>query len=86
MSTHNISFEDVFDIMALRIVFTPREGSTEKDQCWMIYSAITEIYKPHPERIRDWVSNPKANGYEALHVTVMAKGGDGSKFRFVVKG
>ena len=75
MTAHNISFEDVYDIMALRIVFTPREGLTEKDQCWMIYSSITEIYKPHPERIRDWVSNPKANGYEALHVTVMAKGG-----------
>jgi len=75
MTTHNISFEDVYDIMALRIVFSPREGLTEKDQCWMLYSAITGIYKPHPERIRDWVSNPKANGYEALHVTVMATGG-----------
>ncbi len=75
MTSHNIDFEDVFDIMALRIVFTPKEGMSEKDQCWMIYSAITEIYKPHPQRIRDWVSNPKANGYEALHVTVMAKGG-----------
>lgn len=75
MSARNIPFEDVFDIMALRIVFTPREGLTEKDQCWMLYSSITGIYKPHPERIRDWVSNPKANGYEALHVTVMAPGG-----------
>ncbi|MDO9634070.1 MAG: RelA/SpoT family protein [Paludibacter sp.] len=75
MTTHNISFEDVFDIMALRIVFTPKDGLTEKDQCWMLYSAITGLYKPHPERIRDWVSNPKANGYEALHVTVMATGG-----------
>ncbi len=75
MNAHNINFEDVYDIMALRIVFTPKEGSTEKDQCWMLYSAITEIYKPHPQRIRDWVSNPKANGYEALHITVMAPGG-----------
>jgi len=75
MNTHNIPFEDVYDILALRIVFTPREGMTEKDQCWMLYSAITEIYKPHPQRIRDWVSNPKANGYEALHLTVMAPGG-----------
>lgn len=75
MTTHNIPFEDVYDIMALRIIFSPKEGLTEKDQCWMIYSAITGIYKPHPERIRDWVSNPKANGYEALHVTVMAPGG-----------
>jgi len=75
MHQRAIPFEDVYDIMALRIVFTPREGLSEKDQCWMIYSAITGIYKPHPERIRDWVSNPKANGYEALHVTVMAPGG-----------
>lgn len=75
MTTRNISFEEVFDIMALRIIFTPREGLTEKEQCWIVYSAITAIYKPHPDRIRDWVSNPKANGYEALHVTVMAPGG-----------
>lgn len=75
MTTRNIPFDDVYDIMALRIIFTPREGLTEKEQCWMIYSAITAIYKPHPDRIRDWVSNPKANGYEALHVTVMAPGG-----------
>lgn len=75
MTTRNIPFEEIFDIMALRIVFTPRLGSSEKDQCWLLYSAISELYKPHPERIRDWVSNPKANGYEALHMTVMAPGG-----------
>jgi len=75
MSTRNIPFEEVYDILALRIVFKPREGMNEKDQCWMLYSAITAIYKPHPERIRDWVSTPKANGYEALHVTVMGQGG-----------
>lgn len=75
MTSRNIPFDDVFDIMALRIIFTPKEGLTEKEQCWIIYSAITAIYKPHPDRIRDWVSNPKANGYEALHVTVMAPGG-----------
>jgi len=75
MSTRNIPFEEVYDILALRIVFTPREEMNEKDQCWMLYSAITAVYKPHPERIRDWVSTPKANGYEALHVTVMGPGG-----------
>ncbi len=75
MSTRNIPFEEVYDILALRIVFKPREGMNEKDQCWMLYSAITAIYKPHPERIRDWVSTPKANGYESLHVTVMGQGG-----------
>lgn len=71
MSTKNIPFEEVYDILALRIVFKPKPGLSEKDQCWILYSSLTEIYKPHPERIRDWVSNPKANGYEALHVTVM---------------
>lgn len=75
MSTRNIPFEEVYDLLALRIVFKPREEMNEKDQCWMLYSAITAVYKPHPERIRDWVSTPKANGYEALHVTVMGPGG-----------
>jgi GTP pyrophosphokinase len=75
MSTRNIPFEEVYDILAERIIFTPREGLNEKEQCWMLYSAITALYKPHPERIRDWVSTPKANGYEALHVTVMGPGG-----------
>ncbi len=75
MQTKNISFEDVYDLLAVRIVFTPNTTMSEKDQCWMIYSALTEIYKPHPERIRDWISTPKANGYEALHVTVMGPNG-----------
>ena len=75
MVKQQISFEDVYDLLAVRIVFTPKDSLSEKDQCWMIYSAITEIYRPHPERIRDWISTPKANGYEALHVTVMGKDG-----------
>jgi len=75
MNTRNIPFEEVYDILALRIIFTPKEGIAEKDQCWMLYSAITSIYHPHPERIRDWVSHPKANGYESLHVTVMGQDG-----------
>ena len=75
MSKRNIPFNEVYDILALRIVFTPKPGMSEKDQCWMLYSALTEIYKPHPKRIRDWVSTPKANGYEALHVTVMGPNG-----------
>ena len=76
MMSKQCAFEDVYDIMAVRIIFTPSESMSEKDQCWMIYSAITEIYRPHPERIRDWISTPKANGYEALHVTVMGKNGE----------
>ena len=75
MSNRNIPFEEVYDILAERIIFKPHGGLTEKEQCWMLYSAITALYKPHPERIRDWVSTPKANGYEALHVTVMGPGG-----------
>ncbi len=75
MTTRNIPFDEVYDILAIRIIFDPKEGMDERVQCWMIYSAITSIYKPHPERIRDWVSTPKANGYEALHVTVMTPRG-----------
>ena len=75
MMKQQISFDDVYDLLAVRIIFTPKDSLSEKDQCWMIYSAITEIYRPHPERIRDWISTPKANGYEALHVTVMGKDG-----------
>lgn len=70
-----IPFEQIYDLLAARIVFEPSSDFSEKDQCWMIYSAITEIYRPHPERIRDWISMPKANGYEALHVTVMGQNG-----------
>ncbi|MBR1426149.1 MAG: bifunctional (p)ppGpp synthetase/guanosine-3',5'-bis(diphosphate) 3'-pyrophosphohydrolase [Paludibacteraceae bacterium] len=76
MNMKNIPFEDIYDLLAVRIVFTPQDSLSEKDQCWMIYSAITEIYRPHPERIRDWISTPKANGYEALHVTVMGNDGE----------
>ena len=75
MQLKQVPFEDVYDILAVRIIFKPNESLSEKDQCWMIYSAITEIYHPHPVRIRDWISTPKANGYEALHVTVMSKDG-----------
>src|SRR6056297_3342802 len=75
MQQKNVSFEEIFDLFAIRIVFTPKEGIPEKTQCWNIYSIITDIYPPKPDRIRDWVSTPKANGYEALHVTVMGPNG-----------
>ena len=75
MVQKGIPFEQIYDLLAARIVFEPNSDFSEKDQCWMIYSAITEIYRPHPERIRDWISTPKANGYEALHVTVMGNHG-----------
>jgi len=75
MQSKNIPFEEVYDLMAIRIVFDPLAGIPEKTQCWNIYSMITDIYMPKPERIRDWVSTPKANGYEALHATVMGPKG-----------
>jgi len=75
MSKKNVEFEDIYDLLALRVIFEPKQGMSERDQCWMIYSALTSIYKPHPERMRDWVSNPKPNGYESLHVTLMGPGG-----------
>jgi len=75
MQTKNVSFEEIYDIFAARIVFEPIENIPEKTQCWNIYSLITDIYTPKPDRIRDWLSTPKANGYEALHVTVMGPKG-----------
>ena len=75
MTKKGIPFEQIYDLLAARVVFEPTSDRSEKDQCWMIYSAITEIYRPHPERIRDWISMPQANGYEALHVTVMGQHG-----------
>lgn len=75
MQKRNISFDEIYDLLAVRIVFKPKPGQPEKWQCWNIYSLITDLYRPKPERIRDWVSTPKANGYEALHLTVMGPGG-----------
>lgn len=67
-------FEEIYDLFAIRIiVHAPPEK--EKSECWGIYSAITDIYRPNPDRLRDWLSNPKANGYEALHTTVMSAQG-----------
>jgi len=71
----NVSFEEIYDLFAIRVVFDPKPGIPEKTQCWDIYSNITDIYPPKPDRIRDWVSTPKANGYEALHTTVMGPNG-----------
>lgn len=75
MQKKNVPFEEIYDLMAIRIVFEPLPHIPEKTQCWNIYSLITDIYMPKPERIRDWVSTPKANGYEALHATVMGPTG-----------
>lgn len=75
MQQKNVSFEEIYDLFAIRIVFDPKPDIPEKAQCWDIYSNITDIYPPKPDRIRDWVSTPKANGYEALHTTVMGPNG-----------
>jgi GTP pyrophosphokinase len=69
------SFDEIYDLLAVRIIFETKENMPEKNQCWEVYSMITDRYHPKPERIRDWVSIPKANGYEALHVTVMGPHG-----------
>ena len=75
MQTKGIEFSEVYDLFAVRIIFEVHPGMDEKKQCWDIYSAITDIYKLRPDRIRDWVSHPKANGYQALHLTVMGPDG-----------
>jgi GTP pyrophosphokinase len=75
MQTKNVPFEEIYDILAVRIVFEPVENVSEKSTCWNIYSLITDIYMPKPDRLRDWISRPKANGYEALHLTVMGPHG-----------
>lgn len=75
MQNKHITFAEVFDILAIRIVFTPMDRTHEITECYNIYAALTQIYKPHPERFRDWLSNPKANGYQALHNTFMSKQG-----------
>lgn len=76
MQTKQIPFEEVYDLFAARIVFQPESKETEKTDCWRIYTAITSVYKLHPDRIRDWISRPKSNGYEALHLTVMGPDGN----------
>jgi len=75
MQAKNVPFEEIYDVLAIRIVFEPVSGIPEKTQCWNIYSIITDSYLPKPDRLRDWVSRPKPNGYEALHVTVMGPDG-----------
>lgn len=76
METKHIPFEEVYDLYAARIIFECDDPAMEKSICWQIYSAITDIYRLHPDRTRDWVSVPKANGYRALHLTVMGPDGN----------
>ena len=76
METQHIPFEEVYDLYAMRIIFDCDDPAKEKQICWQIYSMITDLYKIHPERTRDWLSSPKANGYQALHLTVMGNDGN----------
>ncbi|WP_368105916.1 bifunctional (p)ppGpp synthetase/guanosine-3',5'-bis(diphosphate) 3'-pyrophosphohydrolase [Bacteroides xylanisolvens] len=75
MQTKHVPFEEIFDLLAVRIIFEPRNEEEELNDCFDIYVSISKIYKPHPDRLRDWVSHPKANGYQALHVTLMGNNG-----------
>jgi guanosine-3',5'-bis(diphosphate) 3'-pyrophosphohydrolase len=74
MKKKNIPFEEVYDLFAIRIILdSPPER--EKAECWKAYSIVTDLYRPNPDRLRDWVSSPKGNGYESLHTTVMGPKG-----------
>ncbi|QNL20734.1 bifunctional (p)ppGpp synthetase/guanosine-3',5'-bis(diphosphate) 3'-pyrophosphohydrolase [Hyphobacterium sp. CCMP332] len=74
MKKQNIPFEEVYDLFAVRIIIDVPEDK-EKAACWHVYSLVTDFYKPNPDRLRDWISTSKANGYESLHTTVMSNTG-----------
>jgi GTP pyrophosphokinase len=74
MKKQKIPFDEVYDLFAIRVILdTPPEE--EKAACWRVYSIVTDFYKPNPDRLRDWISTPRSNGYESLHTTVMSKAG-----------
>ncbi len=77
MQNKHVTFDEIYDILAVRIIFTPKVRTNEVNECFNIYVAISKIYKSHPDRLRDWLNHPKANGYQALHVTLMSKQGSG---------
>ena len=75
MQNKHVTFEEIYDILAVRIIYKPKSPDEEINNCFQIYVAISKIYKSHPDRLRDWVNHPKANGYQALHVTLMSSKG-----------
>lgn len=75
MQKKHVTFDEIYDILAVRIIFEPKVREEEINECFQIYVAISKIYKSHPDRLRDWLNHPKANGYQALHVTLMSKQG-----------
>ena len=74
MKKQNVEFEEVYDLFAIRIIIDTSKAN-EKSDCWRAYSIVTDIYKPNPQRLRDWISSPKATGYESLHTTVFGPNG-----------
>jgi guanosine-3',5'-bis(diphosphate) 3'-pyrophosphohydrolase len=74
MKKQGVSFDEVYDLFAIRVIIDT-EYENEKSDCWKVYSSVTDFYTPNPDRLRDWVSIPKANGYESLHTTVMGPKG-----------
>lgn len=75
MQNKHITFEEIYDILAVRIIYSPPSREEEITECFQIYVAINKLYKSHPDRLRDWINHPKANGYQALHVTLMSHQG-----------
>tara|TARA_B100000809_G_scaffold266358_1_gene328692 strand:+ start:1371 stop:3587 length:2217 start_codon:yes stop_codon:yes gene_type:complete len=75
MTTKNVTFEEVYDLFAIRIIIDSKSENDEKSDCWQVYSVVTDFYQPNIERLRDWISAPKTNGYESLHTTVMSPTG-----------
>ena len=75
MQNKHITFEEIYDILAVRIIYSPPSREEEINECFQIYVAINKLYKSHPDRLRDWINHPKANGYQALHVTLMSHQG-----------
>ncbi len=75
MQNKHIAFEEIYDILAVRIIYSPPSREEEINECFQIYVAINKLYKSHPDRLRDWINHPKANGYQALHVTLMSHQG-----------
>ncbi len=75
MQKKHVTFDEIYDILAVRIIFTPNVREDEINDCFSIYVALSKIYKSHPDRLRDWVNHPKANGYQSLHVTLMSQQG-----------
>ena len=76
MQTKKITFEEIYDILAVRIVFDPSRTEREANECFDIYLALSQIYSVHPDRFRDWINHPKSNGYQALHATLMSRSGN----------